>query len=204
MAEKSWTIYVLRLTGGKYYIGKTTNLLARLDAHRHDCPSHGSSWTDKYIIEDCIESVAMTSKFHEDNKTLEYMGKYGIDNVRGGSFCSVELDQATKDHIQKQIWHTEGKCLNCGSEGHYAKTCEKTTNGPSSSPTNQQGQNQNSMTTQHHVSSQNHRLTTSSKKYGVCYRCGRPGHFANQCYARTTVDGGDLDSDSDDSADSDQ
>ena len=33
--------------------------------------------------------------------------------------------------------------------------------------------------------------------HGKCYRCGRSGHWANNCYARTDVDGDELDSDDD-------
>jgi hypothetical protein len=31
--------------------------------------------------------------------------------------------------------------------------------------------------------------TLQKKKECVCYRCGRPGHYSNQCYAKTHVDG---------------
>lgn len=30
---------------------------------------------------------------------------------------------------------------------------------------------------------------------GPCYRCGRKGHWASSCYAKTDVSGNDLDSD---------
>ena len=39
---------------------------------------------------------------------------------------------------------------------------------------------------------------SSPKKTVTCYKCGRQGHYANQCYAKTTVDGYSLDSDSSD------
>ena len=31
-------------------------------------------------------------------------------------------------------------------------------------------------------------------KTGDCYRCGRPGHWAVSCYAKTHLNGTDLDS----------
>ena len=42
---------------------------------------------------------------------------------------------------------------------------------------------------------------SSPKKTVTCYKCGRQGHYANQCYAKTTVDGYSLDSDNDSSDD---
>lgn len=32
---------------------------------------------------------------------------------------------------------------------------------------------------------------------GACHRCGRTSHWIADCYAKTTVDGDDLDSDED-------
>ena len=39
------TIYVLKLRGNKYYVGKTTNPTYRLDDHFSE---GGSAWTKKY------------------------------------------------------------------------------------------------------------------------------------------------------------
>lgn len=37
--------------------------------------------------------------------------------------------------------------------------------------------------------------SSPKKKTVTCYKCGRQGHYATQCYAKTTVNGGSLDSD---------
>ena len=46
---------------------------------------------------------------------------------------------------------------------------------------------------------------TKGAMKGACYRCGRPGHYSPDCYARTHQKGYALDSDgdSDESYDSD-
>ena len=42
---------------------------------------------------------------------------------------------------------------------------------------------------------------SSPKKTVTCYKCGRQGHYAIQCYAKTTVEGYSLDSGNDSSDD---
>ena len=37
----------------------------------------------------------------------------------------------------------------------------------------------------------------SPPRGGACHRCGRTSHWIADCYAKTTVDGDDLDSDED-------
>ena len=38
-----------------------------------------------------IELVPDCDNFDEDKYTIKYMAKYGIDNVRGGTFCKITL-----------------------------------------------------------------------------------------------------------------
>lgn len=51
------------------------------------------------------------------------MSKYGIENVRGGSYSSIELDDNSLSILQKEIWHSKNSCIKCGRNSHFAKDC---------------------------------------------------------------------------------
>ena len=111
-------IYVLKLTNNKWYVGKTTNIVTRLEQHFN----FGSVWTFMYKplgIEKCFKG----DHFDEDKWTLKYMNTYGIPNVRGGSFSQVKLDEDHIKMITKQLQTANDNCYRCGGRGHFSKNC---------------------------------------------------------------------------------
>ena len=115
-------IYALKLENSKYYIGKTTNPKIRLDKH---FDLNGSKWTQKYTPLNIQEIIPDCEDFDEDKYTLKYMNKYGIDNVRGGSFCELKLTNELKKMINRMINSSTDKCKLCGQKGHFSNNCKQ-------------------------------------------------------------------------------
>lgn len=113
-------IYILELENNKYYIGKTNNPQIRINDH---FKLDGSLWTKKYKPIKIIDIISNCDEFDEDKYTIKYMKKYGIDNVRGGSFCQIELDNNNKNILNKMIYSATNKCFKCGKLGHFTNDC---------------------------------------------------------------------------------
>ena len=114
------TIYILKLKENKYYIGKTKNIEKRWNDH---IAGNGSGWTKKYKPISLIKTVLSTSYFDEDKYVKEYMSKYGIENVRGGTYSNIELDDNCISVLEKEIRHSKNLCTRCGRDTHFIKDC---------------------------------------------------------------------------------
>jgi len=117
-------IYILKLRAGKYYIGKTRNIEKRYEVHLN---GEGSAWTKKYSPLSLVKTIKSTSQFDEDKYVKEYMAKYGIENVRGGTYSNVVLDANCIAVLEKEIRHSKNLCTRCGRDTHYIKDCYATT-----------------------------------------------------------------------------
>ena len=104
-------IYVLNLEGGFYYVGRTNDLTKRFEQHRTGT-GKGATWTKIHKVISYDKVIENASPLDEDKITKEYMAKYGIDNVRGGSYVSIELSEFHRTAIQEEIWNAKGLCSN--------------------------------------------------------------------------------------------
>jgi hypothetical protein len=163
-------IYILQLKNKKYYVGKTSNPNFRLEQHFN---SSGSQWTKTYNPYKVIEIIPNCDDYDEDKYTLKCMEKYGINNVRGGSFCELKLNKNNLETIKKMITSSTNKCYICGEKGHFAKDC------------NNDDDNL--------LEEFNNLLVDND----LCFRCYRKGHYASNCYAKMTITGDEIE-DSDD------
>lgn len=113
-------VYVLELEHSKYYVGKTFNPNIRIDDH---FSNEGAAWTTKYKPTRLIDLTPNCDDLDEDKITFSYMKKYGIENVRGGSFCRIILSKEDMVTLQKIINGSNNNCYNCGKDDHFIKNC---------------------------------------------------------------------------------
>jgi predicted GIY-YIG superfamily endonuclease len=112
-------VYVLALEHGKFYVGYTENWETRKQQHFE---GNGSVWTSLHRPI-AVVSTEEATQYTEISKTREMMMTHGIDNVRGGPWCTVEIDDATRAHLQLEYNAAHNLCYKCSSPDHKAAGC---------------------------------------------------------------------------------
>ena len=206
-------IYVLRLEGGRYYIGKTDNVPQRFQQHLH---GQGSAWTKKYKPVSLEKTIKHASAFEEDKVTKEYMAKYGVDKVRGGSYVQMDLSEEQKTMLERELRGAKDLCTRCGRAGHFVKDCyakndangksldDSSSSSSSSSSSDSSDSDDKTVKTNaqlvsllkqvvKEVSKPQKKTAKPKKAANACYRCGNTGHYAPDCYASRHANGSYLD-----------
>lgn len=149
--ESIYLNYVLKLQHGMFYVGRTLDSDLSNRSFEH-LTGIGSEWTKLHPPLEIIEQVK-GDKWMEDNLVYKYMDKYTIDNVRGGSYCQIELLSWQKRELQNKLKSVNNACYNCGKTGHFIKKCKTNID------------------------------SKIFKSSDICHICGKPGHLIKNCTA---------------------
>jgi predicted GIY-YIG superfamily endonuclease len=113
-------IYILRLEGGMFYVGKTINPTKRYAEHR---AGKGSAWTKKYPPIDFVKVIPNSSPFEENKQVMELMYTHGRSKVRGGLYKDVVLTTEQELSLDREEWAATDCCIKCGKNNHFSAEC---------------------------------------------------------------------------------
>ena len=204
-------IYVLLCEQEKYYVGRTTQSIPQRFKQHLD--GNGSAWTRKYKPLYVVEKKKNASEWDEDAYVKRWMKSKGIDNVRGGSYCQMKLDDISIAALRREIRGATDQCMKCGQEGHFARHCNYKKS-KKCTRCNREGHTKAQCYAKTYIENvkvwicedcdrefdtkkgaiyhQRFHCRGRRKKSSKCKKCGRKGHYANKCYAATHVDGYEL------------
>ncbi|CAB4444270.1 unnamed protein product [Rhizophagus irregularis] len=198
------TVYVLECNNNKYYIGKTSRSVnIRFKELRN---GSGSEWTRQYRPIRIVESEKTVNLHLELNKTLDYMNEYGIDNVRGSCYSSVNLSKTEKRSIRQLLSSRNDSCYNYGMTGNFAKYCGYSYNKNNhnsygsfkrGSPIHFANECDNYFDENDVENNENNSYYGESDDNSyICFKCGSSSHYVNNCGDSDENDGENDENDS--------
>ena len=191
-------LYVTQLEHNKYYVGYSARLHnERLLQHIN---GEGALWTRKYKPVDVIFVDQQGQREAENALTLHVMHEYGWYNVRGGSWCQVDIkypprELASSKGLQNFRLNPGKKkrrgsspdtnvlgdvkrlsrssvCTRCG-RAHSQDNCYARTDVKGQALDSEEEEEE----------------CEESEDEAACDRCGRTSHTEDLCYAKTDIDG---------------
>lgn len=120
---KQLQIYVLRLNHGRYYVGQSENVFARIQRHKNN-PS--CQWVKMWRVDYVADIYNKTNHFDEDIITKKLMMQFGIQMVRGGTYYKPKLLRWQLSALQMEFDTAMHNCFKCGGQLRYGHQCKNT------------------------------------------------------------------------------
>jgi len=105
-------------------VGKTTQSVEQRFS-QHTQPTNSCAFTSKFKPVKIVQVIKSSDPLDEDKVTKRYMMKYGIENVRGGAYTKLELEDWQIKSLEHEFVCTNDLCLKCGMSGHFTNACPK-------------------------------------------------------------------------------
>lgn len=123
-------LYALSLSSNKWYIGHTASPEKCLE---QICAGEGPAWTRIHPPANTDGGPSYEELFppkngdalelEKDCLVKQYMLRYGIHNVRGGSYCKVALEPHMVKVLETELARADRRCQTCGGFGHTSYNC---------------------------------------------------------------------------------
>ncbi|KAJ3316934.1 hypothetical protein HDV06_002537 [Boothiomyces sp. JEL0866] len=177
-------IYVLLLENDKIYVGYTSRPINERFVEHFNYS--GSKWTTLHRPLQVLEVHPGDLK-DENAMTLKMMVKYGWWNVRGGSWSQVEINTCPPALLELQQLKLPKAIPN-------GKNQKKPQSKSSQSPkvTNKVEELSESLIPDKPSKRNVKKSQSKIPRKKECSRCGRDSHTLDECFAKTNIDGTNL------------
>ncbi len=118
--NKIYTIYILKLRHGKWYVGSTRKTA---EARYAEHVTGTTPWTRLHPPVELYLVIPGQELSAEDTWTKKFMKEYGIENVRGASYSNPVLTAIQIAGIENEMVALRDLCFVCEAPGHYASQC---------------------------------------------------------------------------------
>lgn len=104
------SFFLMELEHGKYFAGASQDPVKTVEEHREGLG--GVPWTQIHRPVRLREVMAVARQSELDTQVQVWMAKYGVENVRGGSWSDVRLRDADRQGIREGVTKQRG-CVVC-------------------------------------------------------------------------------------------